>query len=66
MSSQTPCATKEFHSSEFTGVSIGEWQVEPGVRNFPFQSPPVLLSLTATLQFFSIIFGADSLHLPFA
>ena len=66
MSSQTPCATKEFHSSEFTGVSIGKWQVEPGVRNFPFQSPPVLLSLTATLQFFSVIFGADSLHLPFA
>jgi hypothetical protein len=66
MPSQAPRATKEFHGSEFTGVRIGERQIQPGVRNTPPQTIPVLSCFTATLQFFSIILRAHSLHLPFA
>ena len=66
MSSQATRAAKEFHGSELAGVSIGERQILPGVRDASPQNLPVLLCDTASFQFFSIILGTDSLHLPFA
>ena len=66
MASQAPRATKKFHGSQLTGVSIGERQIQPGVRDASPQNLPVLLCDTASFQFFSIILGTDSLHLPFA
>jgi hypothetical protein len=66
MSSETTGSAEEFHRSQFPGVSICQRQFEPGVWNASLQIQTVLLCCTASFQFFSIILGADSFHLPLA